>query len=196
MAVKTKKISTLIESQLPSFISSEYELFSKFVQKYYEQQEVQGQSLDIALNLDKYANIDFYEKSLLNQTTILTNSISASDTSILLDDAEGFPEKNGYLQIDNEIIFYAERTGNLLTDCSRGISGNTQLGDIYEKSVFVSTDSASHSSGTTVSNISNLFLYGLIKSFESQYLGAFPEKYLKGEVDKRTLIKNIRKFYK
>jgi hypothetical protein len=196
MAVKTKKISTLIESQLPSFISSEYELFSKFVQKYYEQQEVQGQSLDIALNLDKYANIDFYEKSLLNQTTILTNSISASDTSILLDDAEGFPEKNGYLQIDNEIIFYAERTGNLLTDCSRGISGNTQLGDIYEKSTFVSTDSASHLSGTTVSNVSNLFLYGLIKSFESQYLGAFPEKYLKGEVDKRTLIKNIRKFYK
>lgn len=196
MAVKTKKISTLIESQLPSFISSEYELFSKFVQKYYEQQESQGQSLDIALNLDKYANIDFYEKSLLNQTTKLTNSISASDTSILLDDAEGFPEKNGYLQIDNEIIFYAERTGNLLTDCSRGISGNTQLGDIYENSVFVSTDSASHLSGSVVSNISNLFLYGLIKSFESQYLGAFPEKYLKGEVDKRTLIKNIRKFYK
>ena len=109
MAVKTKKISTLIESQLPSFISSEYELFSKFVQKYYEQQEVQGQSLDIALNLDKYANIDFYEKSLLNQTTILTNSISASDTSILLDDAEGFPEKNGYLQIDNEIIFLCRK---------------------------------------------------------------------------------------
>ena len=27
-------------------------------------------------------------------------------------------------------------------------------------------------------------------------LGSFPEKYLKGEVDKRTLIKNIQKFYK
>jgi len=196
MAVKTKKISTLIESQLPSFISSEYELFTKFVQKYYEQQESQGQPLDIALNLDKYASIDFYEKNLLQQSTTLVNSVSASDTSILLDNADGFPEKNGYLQIDDEIIFYAERTGNLLTDCSRGISGNTQLGDIYEKSVFISTDSATHLSGSIVSNISNLFLYGLIKSFESQYLGAFPEKYLKGEVDKRTLIKNIKKFYK
>ena len=196
MAVKTKKISTLIESQLPSFISSEYELFSKFVQKYYEQQEAQGQSLDIALNLDKYANIDFYEKSILNQSTILTNSISSSDTTVLVDDAEGFPEKNGYVQIGNEIIFYAERSGNLLIDCSRGISGNTQLGDIYEKSTFVTTDAAAHNSGSTVLNVSNLFLYGLIKSFESQYLEAFPEKYLKGEVDKRTLIKNIRKFYK
>jgi hypothetical protein len=196
MAVKTKKISTLIESQLPSFISSEYELFSKFVQKYYEQQESQGQSLDIALNLDKYANIDFYEQGILKQQTELTNSISASDATILIDDADGFPEKNGYVQIGNEIIFYAERNNNLLIDCSRGISGNTQLGDIYEKSVFVTTNSAQHYAGDSVLNISNLFLYGLIKSFESQYLDAFPEKYLKGEVDKRTLIKNIRKFYK
>ena len=139
MAVKTKKISTLIESQLPSFISSEYELFSKFVQKYYEQQEAQGQSLDIALNLDKYANIDFYEKSILSQSTVLVNSISASDTSILVSDASGFPDKNGYLQIGNEIIFYADKNGNLLTECSRGVSGNTQLGDIYENSVFVTT---------------------------------------------------------
>jgi hypothetical protein len=196
MAVKTKKISTLIESQLPSFISSEYELFSKFVQKYYEQQEAQGQSLDIALNLDKYANIDFYEKSILSQSTVLVNSISASDTSILVSDASGFPDKNGYLQIGNEIIFYADKNGNLLTECSRGVSGNTQLGDIYENSVFVTTESSSHIAGDQVLNISNLFLYGLIKSFESQYLGAFPEKYLKGEIDKRTLIKNIKKFYK
>ena len=46
-AVKTKRISTLIESQLPAFISSEYELFGKFVQKYYEAQEVQGGTLDV-----------------------------------------------------------------------------------------------------------------------------------------------------
>jgi hypothetical protein len=196
MAVKTKKISTLIESQLPSFISSEYELFSKFVQKYYEQQEAQGQALDIALNLDKYANIDFYEKSILNQYTNLTSSITASDTTIVLDDASGFPEKNGFLQIGDEIIFYAEKNGNTLTECSRGVSANTQLGDIYEKSVFVTSDAAAHGTSDIVVNVSNLFLYGLIKSFESQYLGAFPEKYLKGEIDKRTLIKNIKKFYK
>ena len=37
-SVKTNRISTLIESQLPEFISSEYELFGKFVEKYYEAQ--------------------------------------------------------------------------------------------------------------------------------------------------------------
>ena len=50
-AVKTKRISTLIESQLPEFISTEYELFAKFVQKYYEGQEAQGGPLDVLSNL-------------------------------------------------------------------------------------------------------------------------------------------------
>ena len=61
---------------------------------------------------------------------------------------------------------------------------------------FVSTTAASHNAGQKVHNVSNLFLYALVKNFENQYLGSFPEKYLRGNVDKRTLIKNIQKFYK
>ena len=33
----TNRISTLVENQLPEFISTEYENFSKIVEKYYEQ---------------------------------------------------------------------------------------------------------------------------------------------------------------
>ena len=58
MAVKTKRISTLIESQIPDFITSEYELFTKFIQKYYEAQELQGGPLDIISNIQKYRDID------------------------------------------------------------------------------------------------------------------------------------------
>ena len=47
VAAKTKRISTLIETQLPEFISTEYELFTKFIEKYYEHQEVQGGTLDV-----------------------------------------------------------------------------------------------------------------------------------------------------
>ena len=86
-AVKTKRISTLIESQLPEFISTEYELFSKFVQKYYEAQEVQGGTLDIISNIQKYADIDFYEKNLLKQNDTLAVSISDTDTTIVVEDA-------------------------------------------------------------------------------------------------------------
>lgn len=196
MAVKTKRISTLIESQLPEFISNEYELFGKFISKYYESQEVQGGTLDIISNIQKYLDIDYYEQSLLKQNTILSSSIDSDDSTIVLQDASGFPEKNGYIKINNEIIFYEEKINNTLSNCFRGVSGNASLGDLYEKSNFIGTTAASHSSGDLVLNISNLFLYAIIRNFESQYLGSFPEKYLRGEVDKRTLIKNIQKFYK
>ena len=195
-AVKTKRISTLIETQLPEFISSEYELFSKFVQKYYEAQEVQGGTLDIISNIQKYADIDYYEKGLLKQNDTLAATITDSDTTITVDDARSFPPKNGYIRIDNEIVFYASRTDTQFLECSRGVSGNTSLGDLYEASTFTSTEAAPHNAGQKVYNVSNLFLYALVKNFEKQYLGSFPDKYLKGEVDKRTLIKNIQKFYK
>ncbi|QPB08260.1 virion structural protein [Synechococcus phage S-H9-1] len=196
MSVTKKSISTLIESQLPEFISSEYELFSKFVTKYYEQQELQGQPLDVLSNLQTYADIDYYEKNILKQNTTLSVDISDSVTTINVVDASSFPEKNGYIQIGNEICFYKERTDTQFLEVSRGVSGNTKLGDLYTTSNFVSTQASFHPGGSSVNNVSNLFLYALVKSFESQYLGAFPQRYLKGEVDKRTLIKNIRKFYK
>ena len=117
-AVKTKRISTLIESQLPAFITSEYELFSKFVQKYYEAQEVQGGPLDVISNIQKYADIDYYEKNLLKQNDKLTADISLTDTTITVEDAQSFPKKNGYIRIDDEIIFYATRTCLLYTSPS------------------------------------------------------------------------------
>ena len=195
-AVKTKRISTLIETQLPAFITDEYELFSKFIQKYYEAQEVQGGTLDVINNLQKYADINYYEKNLLRQFDTLVTSISSSDDTIVLEDATSFPKRNGYVKIDDEIIFYASRTDTELRECSRGVSGNTSLGDLYESTSFTTTVAAAHAAGQKVHNVSNLFLYALVKNFESQYLGSFPEKYLRGEVDKRTLIKNIQKFYK
>ena len=76
MAIKTKKISALIESQLPNFIVDEYPLFSRFVEKYYEAQESSGQPLDIANNLLEYTDINYYEKNLLNENTLLTSTIS------------------------------------------------------------------------------------------------------------------------
>ena len=188
MAVTKKSISTLIEAQLPEFIYSEYELFGKFVTKYYEHLENQGGTLDVLSNIDIYGDINYYEKKLLKQSTTLSGNITDSVTTITVDDATSFPEENGYIKIDDEILFYKSRTDTEFKELSRGVSGNTTLGDLYSPSTFATTAAASHSGGSVVQNISNLFLYALVKSFESQYLGSFPEKYLKGEIDKRTLI--------
>jgi hypothetical protein len=193
---ETRRISTLIESQLPEFISSEYENFSKVLEKYYEQLELRGQPLDVIQNITKYRDIDFYEKNLLNESTTLSSGVSASDTVINVVDATSFPETDGYIKIGNEILFYKERTATKFLEVSRGVSGNTKLGDLYEKSNFVTTLAEDHNSGDNVQNISNLFLYAIVKNFESDLLASFPEKYLKSGVDKRILIKNISSFYR
>ena len=101
MLKTANKISYLVESQLPDFINEEYELFSKFVKKYYEQLELQGQPLDIITNIETYRDIDFYEKNILKQSSKLTGSLGASDSTITVDDATSFPKNGGYIKIDD-----------------------------------------------------------------------------------------------
>ena len=199
MAAIKKRISTLVNKQLPDFISAEYPKFSAFLQKYYEQLELQGQPLDIIQNLTKYADIDFYEKQLLSEYTVSTSNISSTATEIFVESTESFPDTFGYALIDDEIIFYASKTQNSFVDCVRNVSGTTKLGDLYNSSVYKQGDydnGVEHLSGVEVYNISNLFLYAFVKNYESQYLASFPEESLKPEVDKRTLIKNIKQFYR
>jgi len=196
MAAKTRNISTLIESQLPGFIIEDYAQMKTFIESYYEQQELRGQPLDIIHNITEYRNIDFYSNKILKEKTTLAVSVAANDTTIVVSDATSFPEVNGYIQIDNEILFYKERTDTEFLEVSRGVSGNNTLGDLYNKSKFVSTSATAHTQNADVLNISNLFLYAFVRNFEREYLASFPEKFLKGDVDKRTLIKNIGDFYR
>ena len=196
MAAKTRNISTLIESQLPGFIIEDYGMMKTFIESYYEQQELRGQPLDIISNITQYRNIDFYSKNILKEKTTLSSAVLASDTTITVNDATSFPDRNGYIRINDEILFYKERTDTQFLEVSRGVSGNNTLGDLYNKSEFVSTEASPHSTGEDVLNISNLFLYAFVRNFEVEYLESFPEKFLKGEVDKRTLIKNIGDFYR
>ena len=195
MNVKSKNISALIESQLPGFIVEDYEYFVKFLKSYYAQQELSGGVLDIVTNLTKYRDINFYDKEVLTQSSKTVGITGISDTSINVLSTEGFPD-SGLAKVDDEIFFYASKTPNQFNGVARGVSGNTELGDLYKLSTYVSTTADTHAADVKVENLSNLFLYALIKSFESEYLAGIPEKYLRGEIDKRTLIKNISSFYK
>jgi len=199
MAAIKKRISALVNKQLPDFISAEYPKFSAFLQKYYEQLELRGQPLDIIQNLTQYSDIDTYEKGLLSEFTTCTANIAAGDTTINIEVSDSFPETNGYVLIDDEVIFYETKTDTTLENCIRNVSGTTKLGDLYHESTWKQGDYGNgeeHLSGATVYNISNLFLYAFVKNYETQYLASFPEESLKPEVDKRTLIKNIKQFYR
>ena len=76
---------------------------------------------------------------IMNKTYLDSMSLDVSITNtdtIVLQDATSFPKQDGYIRIDDEIIFYATRTDTTLQGCSRGVSGNTKIGDLYSKSNF------------------------------------------------------------
>lgn len=208
MARNVVKISALVEKQLPEFIASEYPKFSAFLQKYYEQLELEGQPLNIIGNITKYQDIDYYEREILQEFTSLVSISEILDVNdeivdyhITVENGDSFPIENGYITIDDEIIFYKQKTDNVFSGCFRNVSGTTTLGDLYSESVYKQVSlselnvAQDHLVGAEVRNISNLFLYAFVKNFESQYLASFPEESLKPEVDKRQLIKNIKSFY-
>ncbi len=194
MNLKSRNISYLIENQLPNFIVEDYQLFGSFLKSYYGQQELQGGILDLINNLTTYRDINFYDNSVFS-TTSLSSAASNSQSSISVVSTEGYPDQ-GLVKIDDEIIFYTSKTDTTLDGLRRGVHGNTTLGDLYHTSNFVSTVADNHAVDSKVQNLSNLFLFSLIQGFESEYLAGIPEKYLRGEIDKRTLIKNIGSFYK
>ena len=162
------QISSLIEDQLPGFITAEYENFTKVLEGYYEQLESAGQPLDIIANITNYRDVDYYEKHLLKERSTLVASISDTVNQVILQDGTSFPERNGYIKIDDEILFYKERDGNTLREVSRGVSGNTKLGDLYTDDVYSSSVAVEHSAGVNVDNLSHLFLYALTKAFEKE----------------------------
>ena len=59
---------------------------------------MQGGTLDVINNLQKYADIDFYEQNLLKQNDILSTSVSDSDTTLVLQDAV-FPKRMVTLEL-------------------------------------------------------------------------------------------------
>ena len=60
-----------------------------------------------------------YEVTNEGPRSRLNGSITNSDSSITLEDASSFPN-NGTIYIDNEIISYTSKTGNVLSGVSRG----------------------------------------------------------------------------
>ena len=83
-----KKISTLIESQLPGFILEEGPLLAKFIKAYYEAIEQDGEVTEVSRNLLAYADIDRTTSEFLDwfKREILVNiprNISANERTFM-----------------------------------------------------------------------------------------------------------------
>lgn len=194
---KVVKISDIVENQIPEFILSENPNFAEFFKQYYISQEFQGSNVDLAENLIEYKNVDSFDNTNLISETTLTSSVAFFDDVINVESTAGWPNQYGLLQIDDEIITYTGITSTSFTGCIRGFSGISSLTQENnpEFLVFSQTESAEHTSQSTVHNLSNLFLKEFFRKIKYQFTPGFEELEFDSNINPQNFISKVKSFY-
>ena len=190
------KVNNIIQNQVPEYIKEEYPLVVEFLRQYYLSLENQGNPYDILQNIDRYVKID----ELVGKTktiTLLTDTDYA-DQTIFVNSTAGFPDKNGLIKINNEIVFYKEKTVNSFINCTRGFSGiesyksPTDPGEL----VFSDTETEAHLQGDTVENLFYGLFIEFLRKLKSLVAPGFEDKDLFSDLNQATFIKQSGDFYR
>ena len=191
------KVQDIVSSQLPNFILDESPKAVDFLKQYYISQEYQGGSIDLSTNLDQYLNLDNLTPEVIVDSTSLSSAVSASDSTISVNSTKGFPKEYGIIKIDSEIITYTGITTNSFTGCVRGFSGITSYrSDLNnEEVVFSESSSVSHSSDSSVQNLSTLFLKEFYKKFKSSFAPGLENTEFTSSLNVGNFLKEIKSFY-
>ena len=191
---KTSKVSKLIENQFPVYVQQNTPKFLKFITAYYESQEGQYQPYDIASNLVEYYNIGYYRPNRLTENTILTGNVLIPETTISVKSTKGFPHRNGYIKINDEIIFYRDKTATTFTNCVRGTKALV-LDNIPKSHLTLTTSTAAeHVNKTKVVNLAYNFANEFLSRIKKEIAPFIPEV-LDSELDLGGFLKNIKSFY-
>ena len=191
------KVQQIIENQLPEFILDESPKAAEFLKQYYISQEYQSGSVDIVENLDQYLKLDNLIPEVIVDSTLLINSIDSSSEIIAVTSTKGFPQKYGLFKVDDEIITYTGITSNTFTGCIRGFSGITTYHAISDtQELEFSTSSAeSHKTGSSVQNLSSLFLKEFYKKIKYSLTPGLEDVDFVSDLNVGNFIKEARSFY-
>ena len=189
------KISSVVQNQVPDFVKEDYPLFVDFLKQYYISQEYDGASLDLIQNIDQYIKID--NLTNLTESTTTNADVSFFDETISVTSTAGFPNSYGLIQIDSEIITYTGKTTTSFTGCVRGFSGVTSYegANTPDELVFTQSNAEEHISGSTVTNLSILFLKEFLTKVKRQVTPGFEGRTLYSELNENLFIKQSRDFY-
>ena len=195
--IKRVKIGSIIESQIPEFLSVESPLLVEFLEQYYKSMENQSGSIDIISNISKYKNTKKFNNIDLIEETSLTSDVLSFDTTINVTSTKGWPDTYGLLKINNEIITYTSKTSTSFKNCVRGFSGieNLRALDNPEFAVFTSTNSEEHLSGDVVFNLSNLFLVEFFEKFKYEFLPGFESRDFYQNISVENIAYKIKDLY-
>ena len=201
---KRVNVNTIIENQLPEFILADFPNATEFFKQYYISQEFQGGTSDLINNLDQYLKVDNLVPEVVVGVTSISAEISASDTTITVPNTKGFPSEYGLLKIDDEIISYTGITSTSFTGCIRGFSGITgynvgvtsSLLEVNKETLkFEDTSAASHVSGSSLTNLSVLFVQEFYKKMKKTFLPGLEFNDFTEDLDVGNFVKFARSFY-
>ena len=199
MAIDRIQFQDLVTSQLPTYVQEDFPLLGEFLQQYYLSQEIDGGTYDLLQNIDQYVKVD--ELFNLKEFTTLNADLSFVDTTVDTSSdtnfTDGFPEKNGIIKIDDEIIFYGNRTTTSFEGCVRGFSGiTTYIGtNTPDKLVFKESVAEKHEKGSEIQNLNILFLKEFFRKIKRQFIPGFSERELSGNLDERNFLFGGSSFY-
>jgi len=201
---KRIQVNTIIENQLPEFVGADFSKAADFLKQYYISQEFQGGPTDLISNLDQYLKSDNLVPEVIVGVTTISSDVSSTDTTITVPSTTGFPSEYGLLKINDEIITYTGITSTTFTGCIRGFSGITgynvgvssSLLEINRESLqFDETVASSHTSGSTLTNLSVLFLQEFFKKLKRTFLPGLENNDFHDNIDVGNFVKFARSFY-
>ena len=112
-------------------------------------------------------------------------------------DGYGFPDENGVLLIDDEVILYRRKEGNKFYELRRGSSAVTVLPSYRDEGKYLSkTEPASHYQGSVVYNLSVLSLMAILDSIHNTYSHNITRDRVVPEVNRATILKHIKDFFR
>ena len=200
MSVDRIKFQNIVESQVPDYVRDDYPLLVDFLKQYYVSQEFESGTSDIVQNIDQYVKVE--ELTHLKTSTILGVDLSYIDTTITTNSkenfTEGFPTRDGLIQIDDEIIYYEYKTDTTFENCRRGFSAVTSYegSNTPDELVFTTTEADTHTKNTEIKNLSILFLQKFLLKLKSQVVPGFEDRSLYSGLNQKNFIYHSDSFYK
>ena len=191
------KIHSVVSNQIPEFVQNDAPLFGEFLEQYYKSQEFQGGPIDLAENLDQYIKNDSFRQQYLVTSTNLDGAIDAFAKTIAVNSTTGFPDRYGYLKVDDEIISYTSKDKRQFFGCVRAFSAITSLfSSEPDRVTFGTSSSASHKDDATVTNLSNLFLAEFFKKYKQLYVPGLEDRSFVTGLDQALFAKQAKDLYK
>ena len=117
------------------------------------------------------------------------------EDEIHLENGVGFPLENGVVLINDEVILYRTRSGNVLEDLQRGASATTVLPSVYAEGVYSTTEAGAHTVGTEVKNISALFLSAMLTTIHESFSPGIHKEKVNADINRSILLQNMKQFY-